>query len=149
MNFLWKKKKPIVAQFAVYSAINRDSYIKLVKAVSKADLQKKEVKAVAFVVNSPGGSPVYSSLMGQRVAAFAKNRKIPLYTFAEDYAASGGYWLLCMGDHVYSHPTSLVGSIGVISPTFALKGILDKNKIGYNEIATSQNLLEQKFDSIG
>ena len=84
---------------------------------------------MAFVVNSPGGSPVYSSLMGERVLAFAKNRKIPLFTFAEDYAASGGYWLLCMGDHVYSHPASLVGSIGVISATAALRGIYDKNKI--------------------
>ena len=69
------------------------------KQVSKAEAatEGKDVQAVAFLVNSPGGSPVYSSLMGERVAAFAKNRKVPLYTFAEDYAASGGYWLLCMG----------------------------------------------------
>lgn len=70
---------------------------------------------MAFVINSPGGSPVYSSLMGERVASFAKNNGVPLYTFAEDVAASGGYWLLCIGDTVYAHETSLVGSIGVVS----------------------------------
>ena len=53
--------------------------------------------------------------MGERVASFAKNNGVPLYTFAEDVAASGGYWLLCIGDTVYAHETSLVGSIGVVS----------------------------------
>ena len=84
---------------------------------------------MAFVINSPGGSPVYSSLMGERIKAFAKNRDMPLYTFAEDIAASGGYWLLCIGTHTYAHPSSLVGSIGVISQAAAFQGVLEKNKI--------------------
>ena len=69
----------------------------MLKAVAKAEQSTKDIKAVSFVINSPGGSPVYSSLMGERVKAFAKNRDLPLYTFAEDVAASGGYWLLCIG----------------------------------------------------
>ena len=119
------------------------------KAVSKADKSKKEINAVAFVINSPGGSPVYSSLMGEHVKAFAKNRDIPFYTFAEDVAASGGYWLLCMGDEVYAHPGSVVGSIGVISVQMALKRALDKNKIGFNEVSSSDKLIESLFDPMG
>jgi ClpP class serine protease len=54
--------------------------------------------------------------MGSKVQVFAKRRGIPFYTFAEDLAASGGYWLLCSGTHgVYAHRNSLVGSIGVVS----------------------------------
>ena len=98
------------------------------------------------MINSPGGSPVYSGLIGDRIKSFAKNRDLPYYTFAEDLAASGGYWLLCTGDESYAHPTSLVGSIGVISQLGAFKGALDKNKIGINEISSSTELLESTFD---
>mmetsp|Transcript_10755 Transcript_10755/g.13455 ORF Transcript_10755/g.13455 Transcript_10755/m.13455 type:complete len:93 (+) Transcript_10755:119-397(+) len=91
------------------------------RSVQKAELSDRKIKAVAFVVNSPGGSPAYSSLMGDRICQFAKIRNVPFYTFAEDYAASGGYWLLCMGDEVYGHDASLIGSIGVISAASAYK----------------------------
>ena len=101
---------------------------------------------MAFVINSPGGSPVYSSLIGDRIKSFAKNNDLPYYTFAEDLAASGGYWLLCTGDESYAHPTSLVGSIGVISQLGAFKGALDKNKIGVHEVSSSNELLESTFD---
>ena len=84
--------------------------------------------------------------MGERIKAFAKNRDMPLYTFAEDIAASGGYWLLCIGTHTYAHPSSLVGSIGVISQAAAFKGVLEKNKIQHNEVTSSENLLEHTFD---
>lgn|ERR1719362_1321228 len=92
-----KGKNPIVAKFRCDTSINRASYLSLMKSVHKAEQSKRKIEAVAFVVNSPGGSPAYSSLMGDRVREFAKIRKVPFYTFAEDYAASGGYWLLCMG----------------------------------------------------
>jgi len=52
---------------------------------------------VAFLINSPGGSPVYSSMMGQKLISYAEGLSVPYYTFAEDVAASGGYWLLCTG----------------------------------------------------
>jgi ClpP class serine protease len=54
-------------------------------------------------------------MMGQKLISFAKDKKVPYYTFSEDVAASGGYWLLCTGDQVYANKSSLVGSIGVIS----------------------------------
>ena len=89
---------------------------KLTRDIAKAQDTKRKIKAVCLVVNSPGGSAVQSSIMGAKVQVFAKRRQLPFYTFAEDVAASGGYWLLCSGvDGVFAHRASMVGSIGVIS----------------------------------
>ncbi|KAI3428038.1 hypothetical protein D9Q98_006424 [Chlorella vulgaris] len=74
--------------------------------------------ACAVVINSPGGSPVQSDLIYGLIRRLSKSSGIPVYTFAEDVAASGGYWLMCAGDKSYALETSLVGSIGVISATF-------------------------------
>lgn len=74
--------------------------------------------ACAIAINSPGGSPVQSELIHDMIRRLAQQTGIPVYTFAEDVAASGGYWLMCAGDKAYACETSLVGSIGVISATF-------------------------------
>ena len=75
--------------------------------------------AVAITVNSPGGSPVQSDLIYTRIRALAKETGIPVFTFAEDVAASGGYYLLAAGaDGVYCRDTSIVGSVGVVSGGF-------------------------------
>lgn len=95
-----------------------------------------------------GGSPAYSDLIAERVHQFAKTRNLPIYTFAESYATSGGYFLICIGDEVYAHETSYVGSIGVISQAAAFKKILDKNKIVLNQVSSSENLSETILDSL-
>ena len=51
---------------------------------------------------------------------------MPVLAFCEDVAASGGYWLACAADEIYAHPTSIVGSIGVISQSFGLEGLLQR-----------------------
>ena len=113
----------------------------MLKDIEKAESSGKDFKAVLFAINSPGGSPVCSSLMADRVLGFAKIRNLPFYTFAEDLAASGGYWLLCVGDKTFAHPSSVVGSIGVISMAWAGKGALDKNQIGRYRVDTSDQLI--------
>jgi ClpP class serine protease len=50
---------------------------------------------------------------------------LKLYTYAGDVAASGGYFILSIGDHVVSDRNSIVGSIGVLMRKMTLKGILD------------------------
>jgi serine protease SohB len=77
-------------------------------------------KAVALVVNSPGGSPTQSSLIGGRIRRLADEKKVPVTAFIEDAAASGGYWIACAADDVMVDENSIVGSIGVISATFGL-----------------------------
>ncbi len=74
--------------------------------------------AVALEINSPGGSPVQSSLIGSRIRRLAEDKKVPVIAFVEDVAASGGYWLAAAADEIYADPSSVVGSIGVISASF-------------------------------
>ena len=68
--------------------------------------------AVALVVNSPGGSPVQSSLIGARIRRLAEEKKVPVHAFCEDVAASGGYWLATAADDIWVDANSVVGSIG-------------------------------------
>jgi len=75
-------------------------------------------KAVALVINSPGGSPVQSSLIAARIRRLADEKEMPVHAFVEDVAASGGYWLACAADHIWVDASSIVGSIGVISSGF-------------------------------
>jgi signal peptide peptidase SppA len=82
--------------------------------------------AVAIVVNSPGGSPVQSALLFRRIRQLADEKGIPVIAFAEDVAASGGYWLALAGDEIFGEETSLVGSIGVISAGFGLSELIKR-----------------------
>ena len=83
-------------------------------------------KAVALIVNSPGGSPVQSSLIGARIRRLADETKTQVHTFVEDAAASGGYWLACAADDIWVDDSSIVGSIGVISAGFGLEGLIGR-----------------------
>jgi signal peptide peptidase SppA len=77
-----------------------------------------DVAAVALVINSPGGSPVQSALIHRRVRQLSAEKNVPVLAFAEDVAASGGYWLALAGDEIWAEETSIVGSIGVVSSSF-------------------------------
>ena len=83
-------------------------------------------KAIALLVNSPGGSPVQSQAIAARIIALSQQKKIPVLTFAEDLAASGGYWILCAGDEIYANSSSIIGSIGVISAGFGFVDMMEK-----------------------
>ena len=90
---------------------------------------QRGVKAVALAVNSPGGSPVQSALIAKRIRQLADEKKIPVYAFAEDVAASGGYWLLAAGDEVYADDSSIIGSIGVVSAGFGFSELLARHGV--------------------
>lgn len=85
--------------------------------------------AVAFVINSPGGSPVQSSLIASRIRRLADEKKVPVHCFVEDIAASGGYWLATAADHIWVDESSLVGSIGVIYASFGFHDLMQKNGV--------------------
>lgn len=91
--------------------------------------RKGKPAAVALLVNSPGGSPVQSSLIGARIRRLAEETDTKVYAFCEDVAASGGYWLACAADEIYVDASSVVGSIGVISASFGFTGLLEKHGI--------------------
>lgn len=83
-------------------------------------------KSVALIVNSPGGSPVQSSLLFQRLRQLAKEKDKRIYVFCEDVAASGGYYVAMAGDGIYADASSIVGSIGVISTSFGLDRAIER-----------------------
>jgi len=84
------------------------------------------LSAVALAINSPGGSPVQSALLYRRIRQLADEKNIPVYAFAEDVAASGGYWLALAGDEVYAEEASLLGSIGVVSSSFGVNRLIER-----------------------
>jgi signal peptide peptidase SppA len=84
------------------------------------------LRAVVLLINSPGGSPAQSALVADRIRGLADLKHVPVLAFCEDVAASGGYWLACAADEIVAHPTSLVGSIGVVSQGFGLHGLLER-----------------------
>lgn len=86
----------------------------------------KGAKAVALVINSPGGSPVQSALIGERIRTLAAENDIPVIAFVEDVGASGGYWLALAADEIFADANSIVGSIGVISAGFGLVEAMQK-----------------------
>jgi ClpP class serine protease len=95
----------------------------------KLEKNVDSLEAVAFVINSPGGSAVESNNLGNSLRTFCDKNNLKLYTFAEEVAASGGYWLLSIGDEAYSYESSKVGSIGVVWTSYDFKNFLEKRKI--------------------
>ncbi|MFK5996860.1 MAG: S49 family peptidase [Rhodobacterales bacterium] len=91
--------------------------------------RKGKPKAVAIALNSPGGSPVQSSLIGARIRRLSENLNVPVYAFCEDVAASGGYWLACAADEIYVDDSSIIGSIGVISASFGFHELMKKQGV--------------------
>ena len=92
----------------------------------EAAFSLRGVKAVALIVNSPGGSPVQSSLIYKRIRSLAEEKELPVYAFAEDVAASGGYMIACAADEIYADESSVIGSIGVVSAGFGFTGLIEK-----------------------
>jgi signal peptide peptidase SppA len=84
------------------------------------------VRAVALSINSPGGTPVQAALIARRIRKLADEKGMPVFAFAEDVAASGGYWLATAADEIFAEETSIIGSIGVISGGFGFPTLLEK-----------------------
>jgi serine protease SohB len=119
-----RRERPVVAVVRLAGAIGISTPFKpgLTLAGCAETLERafsmRGIKAVALAVNSPGGSPVQSALIYKRIRALAAEKELPVYVFAEDVAASGGYMLACAGDEIYADDSSILGSIGVISAGF-------------------------------
>src|SRR4051794_38289944 len=86
----------------------------------------KNARAVAPVINSPGGSPVQSRQIYLRIRQLAAEKKLPVLVFVEDVAASGGYMIACAGDEIFCDPSSILGSIGVVGGTFGFQDLIKR-----------------------
>ncbi len=86
----------------------------------------RKARAVALLINSPGGSPVQSHLIYRRIRQLAAEKAVPVIAFAEDVAASGGYMIACAADEIICDSSSIVGSIGVVGGSFGFAKLMDK-----------------------
>jgi signal peptide peptidase SppA len=86
----------------------------------------RNAKAVALLINSPGGSPVQSRQIYLRIRQLATEKKLPVLVFVEDVAASGGYMIACAGDEIFCDPSSILGSIGVVGGSFGMTELIKK-----------------------
>ncbi len=130
--FFRKSNNASIAHVALNGVIGKDGKlsaglnIENVFPLLEKAFKTKNIKAVAITINSPGGSPVQSELIYNAIREFSIEKKIPVYTFARDVAASGGYWLLLAGDEIYAHQASIIGSIGVIFSGFGFVDAIKK-----------------------
>lgn len=85
-----------------------------------------DAPAVAISINSPGGSPVQSRLIFKRIRDLAREKNRKVLVFVEDVAASGGYMIALAGDEIIADPSSIVGSIGVVSSSFGFPELMKK-----------------------
>jgi signal peptide peptidase SppA len=112
----------IAAQARLSTALNLGT---LAPTIERA-FSGRGVKAVALAINSPGGSPAQAMLLYSRIRSLAREKGIPVYAFAEDVAASGGYMLACAGDEIFATEGSIVGSVGVVSATFGFHDLIGR-----------------------
>lgn len=124
------RKNPVVAILRLQGVIAAGSPARLNDAslaplIEKA-FRRGKPKAVALLLNSPGGSPVQSSLIAGRIRRLAAEENIPVFAFVEDVAASGGYWLATAADEIYADENSILGSIGVISAGFGFSTFINR-----------------------
>lgn len=120
---------PVVRLSGVIAAreiLGRSLSLAAVAARLERAFRLRGATAVALLVNSPGGSPVQSALIGRRIRALSEETSLPVHVFIEDVAASGGYWLACAGDDIHADAASVVGSIGVLSAGFGFPRLLER-----------------------
>jgi signal peptide peptidase SppA len=123
---LFFNRGPVVPVLRFTGAIGMITPLRpgLALATAASSIEKafsfSRLPSVAIAVNSPGGSPVQSHLIFNRIRQLAHEKRKRVYVFCEDIAASGGYFLALAGDEIYADPSSIIGSIGVISASFGL-----------------------------
>ena len=143
LNFLKKKKiVPVVHISGIIGnvgGLRSGITISSVEHLVEKAFKIKNSSAVAIIINSPGGSPVQSSLIYKRIKSLSIKNKTKVFFFVEDVAASGGYYIACSGDEIYVDENSIVGSIGVIYASFGFDKLIKKYGVERRIFTTGKN----------
>lgn len=133
--------------------MNRSLSLAGVAGLLDKAFKDKEAPAIAIAINSPGGSPVQSRLIYTRIRELAAQHEKQVLVFVEDVAASGGYMLAIAGDEIFVDPTSIIGSIGVVSASFGFDKAIEKLGVerrvytaGKNKVSLDPFQPEKKAD---
>ena len=104
-----------------------DSSAESVVAALNDAFKESNAMGVILRINSPGGSPVQSSIIYDEIKRLrAKYPDKPIHVVVEDVCASGGYFVAAAADKIYVNRASIVGSIGVLMDGFGFSGAMDK-----------------------
>ena len=126
------RRRPVVAVIRLSGVIGRAGRFR--EGLDLASLARpleaaiglRRLAAVALAINSPGGAATQSNLIYKHSRALAEENEVPVFAFAEDLAASGGYWLACAGDEIFADENSILGSVGVVFSGFGFTGLMEK-----------------------
>ncbi len=126
------RRRPVVAVIRLSGVIGRAGRFR--EGLDLASLARpleaafglRRLAAVALAINSPGGAATQSNLIYKHIRALAEENEVPVFAFAEDLAASGGYWLACAGDEIFADENSILGSVGVVFSGFGFTGLMEK-----------------------
>jgi protease-4 len=103
------------------------------------DVRKdKDVAAVVFRIDSPGGSPAAAETIRRAVIRTQKAGK-PVIVSMGGYAASGGYWIATPADKIVAQPATITGSIGVFGGKFVLQNLWQKLGVNWVDISQGAN----------
>ncbi|HEX6141664.1 MAG TPA: S49 family peptidase [Geminicoccaceae bacterium] len=126
----WRSRAPVVPVIRLTGVIGgpalrgRGLTLQSLNPILERAFKVRNAKAIALSISSPGGSPVQSSLITERIRALAAGKDLKVLAFVEDIGASGGYWLALAGDEIFADASSIVGSIGVIHASFGLQDVI-------------------------
>lgn len=143
MRLPFLNRRPVVAVLRLQGVIasagaGRLNDASLAPMIEKA-FRRGKPKAVALVLNSPGGSPTQSSLIAARIRRLSEEKNVPVVAFVEDVAASGGYWLASAADEIFADENSIIGSIGVISAGFGFDRFISRHGISRRVYTAGQS----------
>lgn len=106
---------------------------------------KNRIKGIILDINTPGGTAVDSEAIYQMLLDFKNELKVPLYAHSEGLLASGGMFIACACDKVYSGPTNIIGSVGVkLGPLFNFVEAM--KKIGVSSYTMTEGLDKDLFN---
>ena len=109
-----------------------------IREILKKAEKDKNIKGILLRVNSPGGTVTSSDIIYHEIKSFKERFKVMVYVSVIDVAASGGYYVALAGDRIMVHPTSLVGSIGVLALKLNLEGLMNKVGVEWEVVKSSK-----------
>ena len=115
-----QKKKSLMGSQVDVGMVER------VRETLQKAVEENDIKALVLKINSPGGTVTSSDIIYHEIKVFKEKQNLPVYAWVVDLAASGGYYIAQAADTILAHPTSITGSIGVITVKVNLKGLMDK-----------------------
>ncbi len=141
MQFPWSKPKiPVLHLHGIIASrpgmINIEAYAPVIERGFR--LAEKTGNLI-LAIDSPGGSPVQSDLIGQLLRRRAEEQNIKITAIIGDTGASGGYWLACAADRILANRMSIIGSIGVVTGGFGLDKFIARHGIERRIFTAGEN----------